>query len=330
MLGSPRGGDVELRPILPSSSSGAGSSFGAGAGTGAGGSGASASRQSKPVSLSDADTELDVHETAHRVHCGGRCVTGPPEDGCDIQQAFLWVYVAVILAYCSLAGFLLFEHFPALAAMPLAFLLLDVLAFLLCGCTDAGVVPPRPDLGVTPDASRRWCHKCHMYQDEAEHGVEVRHCRTCDACCRELDHHCGVTGNCVGARNKVHFCMLFHFYIMSMFGLLVGAVYVAIVAVVSRRSDFDGTFSDGVTVSAHAFTGVFAAIIVASLAFWVLAYYDHLGQCGACAFRTFCCQPDARLGTSLLMTDVEREPACGRATPCPGGTCTAPKRDFYP
>ncbi|GBG26420.1 Palmitoyltransferase [Hondaea fermentalgiana] len=207
--------------------------------------------------------------------------------------------------------------------MPLVFIALDFTAFMLTGCTDPGVVTPQPDRGTTPDPSRRFCNTCNVYQDDNQ-----RHCSFCNACVRELDHHCGVTGTCIGARNKVHFMMLFFYYMMSFWSLVTAIVYIAICTTLSTSSGFDGSFSPAVEISAHAFGILFVVVAVASAGFWFLAYFDMLGDCGMCVYRIFCCVPMARRGSSLVATDLEREPACGACTPC--SFCTVPKREFYP
>lgn len=61
----------------------------------------------------------------------------------------------------------------------------------------------------TPDeSSLTYCHYCK--NDRTPEQLH-RYCIHCDACCLELDHHCGVTGQCIGARNKFHFVFLIFF-----------------------------------------------------------------------------------------------------------------------
>jgi len=269
--------------------------------------------------VSDAGTEVEVNESNHEFHCGGACVTGPPEEDCNFQRAMIFVFVFVFIAYAVVSGLFLFEYFPILGAMPLVYLLLDFLAFCLTGCTDPGVVPPQPDPGVTADPSKRYCTICHVYQEDGQ-----RHCRFCNACIRELDHHCGVTGTCIGARNKVHFSMLFFYYMMSVWSLIIGVAYIAICTTLSSSSGFDGSFPQAVTISARVLGIVLLVLAVVSFAFWFLAYFDLLGRC-PCIYNICCCIPGGRRGSNLFITDIEREPGCG-----PFACLSVPKREFYP
>lgn len=47
---------------------------------------------------------------------------------------------------------------------------------------------------------KKWCKKCENYKPERAH-----HCRVCDVCVLQMDHHCPWTNNCVGHGNTPHF-----------------------------------------------------------------------------------------------------------------------------
>ena len=61
----------------------------------------------------------------------------------------------------------------------------------------------------------RTCKPCGNYhaqetgssgvQDRALKPPRARHCKFCDNCCMELDHHCYWIGNCIGLKNKKYF-----------------------------------------------------------------------------------------------------------------------------
>jgi hypothetical protein len=44
------------------------------------------------------------------------------------------------------------------------------------------------------------CNKCNSYRDEG-----LVHCWNCGVCVAGWDHHCGVLGNCIAARNLATF-----------------------------------------------------------------------------------------------------------------------------
>eukprot|EP01060_Flectonema_neradi_P005837 TRINITY_DN13909_c0_g1_i1.p1 TRINITY_DN13909_c0_g1~~TRINITY_DN13909_c0_g1_i1.p1 ORF type:complete len:437 (+),score=61.30 TRINITY_DN13909_c0_g1_i1:89-1399(+) len=47
---------------------------------------------------------------------------------------------------------------------------------------------------------KKWCRTCHCYRTE-----RASHCSECDVCVDRFDHHCHITGTCVGARNYKQF-----------------------------------------------------------------------------------------------------------------------------
>ena len=52
------------------------------------------------------------------------------------------------------------------------------------------------------------CRKCSALRQDSF----VHHCRTCDSCIEQMDHHCTFVGQCVGKRNTKFFLM-YCFYI---------------------------------------------------------------------------------------------------------------------
>ncbi|KAM9926918.1 hypothetical protein OXX80_010451 [Metschnikowia pulcherrima] len=51
-----------------------------------------------------------------------------------------------------------------------------------------------------PSHWKKWCNKCKNYKPERAH-----HCRNCNICVLQMDHHCPWTNNCVGHGNMPHF-----------------------------------------------------------------------------------------------------------------------------
>ena len=52
------------------------------------------------------------------------------------------------------------------------------------------------------------CNKCHLYVTK---DMKVVHCKTCNVCVMNQDHHCPWTGKCIGKNN------LYTFYIFVTF-----------------------------------------------------------------------------------------------------------------
>uniref|UniRef100_A0A0A9ZA29 Palmitoyltransferase n=1 Tax=Lygus hesperus TaxID=30085 RepID=A0A0A9ZA29_LYGHE len=52
----------------------------------------------------------------------------------------------------------------------------------------------------------KYCHTCNLVRPP-----RCSHCRECDVCVEESDHHCGIVGCCVGRRNFRFFTGFFVF-----------------------------------------------------------------------------------------------------------------------
>ena len=68
---------------------------------------------------------------------------------------------------------------------------------------------------------RNTCLTCGLVRP-----LRTSHCRLCNRCVNEFDHHCGWTGNCVGRRNKGRFLLFVtNVFLNSLFALVVSVVY---------------------------------------------------------------------------------------------------------
>eukprot|EP00210_Caulerpa_lentillifera_P002728 g2608.t1 len=72
----------------------------------------------------------------------------------------------------------------------------------------------------------RFCVKCQRVK-----APDVHHCRVCNACIEEMDHHCPFIGNCVGKRNLRNF-------ILFLIWTSIGAVYVVTVCIMLMIKSF--------------------------------------------------------------------------------------------
>mmetsp|Transcript_6804 Transcript_6804/g.10778 ORF Transcript_6804/g.10778 Transcript_6804/m.10778 type:complete len:307 (-) Transcript_6804:248-1168(-) len=274
----------------------------------------------------EAVTDLGVNESNHRLYCYGKCITGPAEEFGDLQKGFIGAYVVTAVVFTTVCGWLLGPHYPGLVVLPILYLVLDFVAFLLCACTDPGVVNPQPDLDTPYDASRRFCRSCNIYQEDG-----CRHCVFCNACIRELDHHCGITGTCIGARNKVHFVFLIYLYLWSMLSLIIAAVFTALCHQYSLRDTFDGTFPAGIDTAAKVIIIVESVVLGVVVLFYFLAVFGIWNKTFAGFVFKFCCLiPPTRSGDNLLFTKLARDPLCATESSLLANTFTYPTREFYP
>lgn len=172
----------------------------------------------------------------HRHYLGSVCITGPIEEQ-KIQVGCISGFLLFLLFWGLIAGFFVGKTNVLLAIAPGAFGALGLLNYLIAACIDPGIVPRRDkgreatgDEGVVDggdptdegEEGRRlrhleeakqaeeafsptYCTHCHRHRRPFEGHY---YCQRCDACVVENDHHCGVIGNCVAARNKSFFLVL--------------------------------------------------------------------------------------------------------------------------
>eukprot|EP00043_Microstomoeca_roanoka_P002546 m.39069 g.39069 ORF g.39069 m.39069 type:complete len:454 (-) comp11556_c0_seq1:186-1547(-) len=158
--------------------------------------------------------ELHLHPGRNLFPFKGRCVTSQ-EQGVVV---FTWIaFIGVFTVFLALDAPYLWDHIsPALVIIPCVLAVWAAGCLLLTQCTDPGIVPrgeqkeilqPGEELmahkkvtvnGV--DVTLKYCSTCRTFR-----GPRVSHCRICDNCVEEFDHHCPWVGNCVGARNYRYF-----------------------------------------------------------------------------------------------------------------------------
>ena len=158
----------------------------------------------------------------------GRCVTGPL---CEILQS---LFVQGILTFVELTWF--FSCLPFLTAEsefeeedpfpnPTKFTkFLDWLIFVMTitihllalksQCTDPGIINRGPKIvnttnNVKKDGSSQADYYKHRYCDTCNimRPPRASHCRDCDCCITDFDHHCALVNNCIGVRNMRSFVL---------------------------------------------------------------------------------------------------------------------------
>jgi hypothetical protein len=79
--------------------------------------------------------------------------------------------------------------------------ILVILSLIYTFIRNPGIVYYSDD--STYDATlHNYCDKCKTYTLKTRN---VNHCTTCDVCCEQTDHHCGVFGKCIGKNNLICF-----------------------------------------------------------------------------------------------------------------------------
>lgn len=71
---------------------------------------------------------------------------------------------------------------------------------------------------ITPlghTGSVHYCHSCR-----APKPLRSKHCRTCDRCVAQFDHHCPWLGACIGLRNRVQFYLFVSALVLDLWALL--------------------------------------------------------------------------------------------------------------
>uniref|UniRef100_A0A6A7G8Q1 Palmitoyltransferase n=1 Tax=Hirondellea gigas TaxID=1518452 RepID=A0A6A7G8Q1_9CRUS len=177
--------------------------------------------------------------------CHGRIMLGS-----DVS----FLGVTVVLLTGPFVIFILFVGFEIHYSLAIvgAVLFAICLVFLTqAALTDPGILPrsniPRPDPHQPHQITARgfrYCSTCKLYRPP-----RAKHCKYCDNCVRQFDHHCPWVGTCVGLRNY-RFFVYFVFSVCLTSGF-VFATSVAVLVLNTTNSDADGhwinRFADAIT-----------------------------------------------------------------------------------
>lgn len=144
----------------------------------------------------------------NRPWCRGRFLCGP-------DQGVLTTNVLLIVCNSTL-----FDVFvaplvsPAVVAVDVLLVLFSLTSLAHVSFTEPGILPrqvpftdekrnsmPTPSMDFRGEQrSLRYCGTCNLWRPPRS-----KHCRDCDNCVLQFDHHCPWVSNCIGARNHKYF-----------------------------------------------------------------------------------------------------------------------------
>ena len=94
--------------------------------------------------------------------------------------------------------------------------------FMSVSCTDPGIVYAEASMAAEDGYYNR-CDRCDLDRPRG-----ARHCYDCGVCVMDLDHHCPLTGKCVGAKNADRFQVLLITVAVSLLGVAMLTVSVVL------------------------------------------------------------------------------------------------------
>jgi palmitoyltransferase ZDHHC9/14/18 len=158
--------------------------------------------------------------------CGGNIVMGEKPYSVLLT---LTVIISIFSLYIVYIASALSWH---RITLPCILFVLSVWSSVRVACTDPGIIPRRseqeiPERAPSPDNNSglryQFCRTCNLWRP-----LRCKHCRYCDNCVLEFDHHCPWVGTCVGKRNYKYFLVLLYSLALLVFYICVECVLVLI------------------------------------------------------------------------------------------------------
>jgi len=164
--------------------------------------------------------------------CYGHCMTGPSDDCAPNVCAWATTITPMVLFFYAWAE-VLRRSSPIYLGLVVVSFSSTLFWFVVTAFSDPGIIARQLPPDVTPPLNRMvtlssgkkvsevWCTTCHIYRPEG-----ASHCRDCDNCVRNFDHHCPFTRNCIGARNYASFVLYLLSVCLSLAVLLISCLVV--------------------------------------------------------------------------------------------------------
>mmetsp|Transcript_20328 Transcript_20328/g.24675 ORF Transcript_20328/g.24675 Transcript_20328/m.24675 type:complete len:296 (-) Transcript_20328:517-1404(-) len=289
------------------------------------------------VSQSDVEGGQNIYvedppRTAHRFIARTGCVLGPKHEGFDIFFFVISIFLFAFTITAAVGLPFLADELLELIIIQELWILFGLAAFLATGLTEPGIVPPASthsgyreefeNMDQEDKKGLKTCDICHITVP-----FSTRHCSWCNACCRELDHHCPITGTCIGARNKSHFVAM-NFFAASAFWyeIFVGAIWLTLFWV-------EGRPRTTIVFAVQIISYLMLVHLIFQIAIWVALYFgwwdtDNLSPLPNpffCFFSKCLHQPDKRQNFNIWKTNIDRKPLC-----CAHSKAfTVPERLYY-
>lgn len=114
-------------------------------------------------------------------------------------------YAMILLCFAAFLLIVAPQIHPAVVVAGALNCLFLLGSFMSVSCADPGIVYKESADGDLEAASEYYnrCSQCDLERPKG-----ARHCYVCAVCVMDLDHHCPLTGKCVGAKNADRFQVL--------------------------------------------------------------------------------------------------------------------------
>eukprot|EP00743_Colponemidia_sp_Colp-15_P013070 GILK01015055.1.p1 GENE.GILK01015055.1~~GILK01015055.1.p1 ORF type:complete len:266 (+),score=14.20 GILK01015055.1:24-800(+) len=109
-----------------------------------------------------------------------------------------------------------------------------------------------------PLERQRFCNTCLIWRPP-----KASHCRQCDCCVREFDHHCNWVGTCIGERNH-RFFVLFTSCGGFYAAFILGCCITYLILTLTQATPFDGHMADDLWLFILAIVSFFLFVCVCS------------------------------------------------------------------
>lgn len=146
---------------------------------------------------------FELWEGKNKFLCGGRIMIGVHATHLVVTTCML------VVTYALFLGLLVpLTHMPLFDYLGGLLFILNMTLLFMTAFTEPGVIPRRqPTHDAESEAvvdglkdKLQFCHSCHIVRPP-----RAKHCRYCDNCVEDFDHHCPWTGTCIGVRNYSYF-----------------------------------------------------------------------------------------------------------------------------